>query len=134
MTDGRNATAAMLGPLADGVGAKPLGSEEMTRSAILLPATAKEKPMRGIVGNAGPDAGVAMELVRRAQREQHNSNIGYDVLAEQDVDMLGAGVIAPAKVLRSAVEHAASIAAMILPTEALISDKPGSRRVPPATA
>jgi chaperonin GroEL len=85
---------------------------------------ALEAPLRGIVSNAGMDGGVAMELVRRAQKAQKNPNIGYDVMAEQYVDMLQAGIIDPAKVTRSAVENAASIAGMILTTEALISDKP----------
>jgi chaperonin GroEL len=62
--------------------------------------------------------------VRRAQQEQTNPNIGYDVIGEQYVDMLQAGIIDPVKVTRSAVENAASIAGMILTTEALISDKP----------
>jgi chaperonin GroEL len=85
---------------------------------------ALEEPLRGIVSNAGMDGGVAMELVRRAQTEQKNPNIGYDVIGEHYVDMLQAGIIDPAKVTRSAVENAASIAGMILTTEALISDKP----------
>ena len=85
---------------------------------------ALEEPLRGIVSNAGMDGGVVMELVRRAQTEQKNPNIGYDVIGEHYVDMLQAGIIDPAKVTRSAVENAASIAGMILTTEALISDKP----------
>jgi chaperonin GroEL len=85
---------------------------------------ALEEPLRGIVSNAGMDGGVAMELVRRAQTEQKNTNIGYDVIGEHYVDMLQAGIIDPAKVTRSAVENAASIAGMILTTEALVSDKP----------
>ena len=85
---------------------------------------ALEEPLRGIVSNAGMDGGVAMVTVLRTQKEQKNPNIGYDVMAEQFVDMLQAGVIDPAKVTRSAVENAASIAGMILTTEALISDKP----------
>ena len=76
------------------------------------------------MSNAGIDGGVAIALVRRAQREQDNLNIGYDVMAEQHVDMVDAGIIDPAKVTRSAVENAASIAGMILTTEALITDKP----------
>src|SRR5215211_3261417 len=85
---------------------------------------ALEEPLRGIVSNAGEDGGVVVDQVRRAQAEQKNSNVGYDVLTEQYVDMLKAGIIDPAKVTRSAVENAASIAGMILTTEALISDKP----------
>jgi chaperonin GroEL len=85
---------------------------------------ALEEPLRGIVSNSGMDGGVAMEMVRRAQQEQKNPNIGYDVMANAYVDMLKAGIIDPVKVTRSAVENAASIAGMILTTEALISDKP----------
>ena len=85
---------------------------------------ALEEPLRGIVGNAGEDGGVVVDQVRRAQAEQKNSNVGYDVITEQYVDMLKAGIIDPAKVTRSAIENAVSIAGMILTTEALISDKP----------
>src|SRR3954466_5803034 len=85
---------------------------------------ALEEPLRGIVSNAGMDGGVAMELVRRARAEQKNPHVGYDVIGEHYVDMLQAGIIDPVKVTRSAVENAASIAGMILTTEALISDKP----------
>ncbi len=91
---------------------------------------ALEEPLRGIAGNAGKDGAVIIEMVRRAQKEQSNSNIGYDVISESYVDMLKAGIIDPAKVTRSAVENAASIASMILTTEALISDKPEEKSAP----
>ena len=67
---------------------------------------------------------MVIEMVRRAQQEQKNTNVGYDVLADAYVDMGQAGIVDPAKVTRSAVENAASIAGMILTTEALITDKP----------
>src|SRR4051812_26551611 len=85
---------------------------------------ALEEPMRGIAANAGKDGAVVIEMVRQAQKEQGNTNVGYDVIADNYVDMLGAGIVDPAKVTRSAVENAASIAGMILTTEALITDKP----------
>jgi chaperonin GroEL len=85
---------------------------------------ALEEPLRGIAGNAGKDGAVIIDNVRRAQNEQKNSNVGYDVISEAYVDMLKAGIIDPAKVTRSAIENAVSIAGMILTTEALISDKP----------
>jgi chaperonin GroEL len=80
--------------------------------------------MRGIAGNAGKDGAVVIEMVRQAQKQQKNTNVGYDVIADSYVDMVGAGIVDPAKVTRSAVENAASIAGMILTTEALITDKP----------
>jgi chaperonin GroEL len=85
---------------------------------------ALEEPMRGIAANAGKDGAVVIEMVRQAQKEQKNTNVGYDVIADSYVDMVGAGIVDPAKVTRSAVENAASIAGMILTTEALITDKP----------
>ena len=81
-------------------------------------------PMRKISENAGQDGSVVVENVRRAQAEKKNTNIGYDVLADDYVDMVEAGWIDPAKVTRGALENAASIAAMILTTEALITDIP----------
>jgi len=83
-----------------------------------------EVPLRKISENAGKDGAVILENVRRKQEENKNARIGYDVLTEEYVDMVEAGVIDPAKVTRGALENAASIAAMILTTEALIADEP----------
>ena len=85
---------------------------------------ALEVPLRKIAENAGKDGAVILENVRRIQAEKKNINIGYDVLSEEYIDMVEAGVIDPAKVTRGALENAASIAAMILTTEALIADEP----------
>jgi chaperonin GroEL len=99
-------------------------AEGDVQTGVNILRRALEEPMRGIVRNAGMDGGVAIVQVRRAQHEQQNANIGYDVIAEQFVDMLRAGIVDPAKVTRSALENAASIGGMILTTEALISDTP----------
>jgi chaperonin GroEL len=93
---------------------------------------ALEEPMRGIAGNAGKDGAVVIEMVRQAQKEKKNTNVGYDVIADAYVDMVDAGIVDPAKVTRSAVENAASIAGMILTTEALITDKPEEKSAVPA--
>jgi chaperonin GroEL len=85
---------------------------------------ALEAPMRKIAENAGLNGDVIIQNVRRAQEEGNDANIGYDVLTNEYVDMLEAGIIDPAKVTRGALENAASIAAMILTTEALITDLP----------
>ncbi|MDX1600932.1 MAG: chaperonin GroEL [Anaerolineales bacterium] len=81
-------------------------------------------PMRRITQNAGEDGAVIIDAVRREQKDKDNQNIGYDVLTGQYVDMVKAGIIDPAKVTKGALENAASIAAMILTTEALITDAP----------
>jgi chaperonin GroEL len=92
---------------------------------------ALEAPMKGIVENAGMDGAVVIENVRTKQKEEKSKNIGYDVLAQEYKDMVKAGIIDPAKVTRSAVQNAASIAAMILTTEALITDIPEKKETPP---
>jgi len=83
-----------------------------------------EVPMRKIAENAGKDGSVVIENVRQTQKRQKNKNIGYDVLRDEYIDMVKGGVIDPAKVTRGALENAASIAAMILTTEALVTDLP----------
>lgn len=101
-----------------------VGDDEDFRIGIKIVRKALEVPMRKISANAGEDGSVIIENVRRAQEEQGNVNIGYDVLTATYSDMVKAGVIDPAKVTRGALENATSIASMILTTEALISDLP----------
>jgi chaperonin GroEL len=91
---------------------------------------ALEIPLRKISENAGKDGSVILETVRRTQKEKKNINIGYNVISETYVDMIKDGVIDPAKVTRGALENAASIAAMILTTEALITDVPEKEKAP----
>ncbi len=93
-------------------------------TGIAIVRAALEYPMRMIVENAGKDGAVIVQEVRRLQKSKKNPNIGYDVVMEEYGDMYEKGIIDPVKVTRSAVENAASIAAMILTTEALITDIP----------
>jgi chaperonin GroEL len=85
---------------------------------------ALEIPLRKISENAGKDGAVIIENVRRQHKEKKNNKIGFNVMTETYIDMVKDGVIDPAKVTRGALENAASIAAMILTTEALITDVP----------
>ncbi len=103
-------------------------ADENTGVAIVRRAL--EEPMRQLAFNAGKDGAVVVENVRRQQREQNNMNVGYDVLRDVYVDMVKQGIIDPVKVTRSAVENAASIGAMILTTEALITDIPEKEKAP----
>jgi chaperonin GroEL len=98
------------------------GQDEETGVKILRAAL--EAPMRKIAENAGKNGDVIIQNVRAAQTEKKDNGIGYDVLQEDYVNMIKAGIIDPAKVTRGALENAASIAAMILTTEALITDLP----------
>jgi chaperonin GroEL len=93
---------------------------------------ALEQPMRGILSNAGLDGAVVQAEIRRRQAEAKNNRLGYDVIADAYVDMVEAGITDPAKVTRGALENAASIAAMILTTEALITDVPEPEAPAPA--
>ncbi len=99
---------------------------------ISIVRKALEIPLRKISENAGKEGSVVLENVRRAQKEKKNLNIGYDVISEEYTDMVKKGVIDPAKVTRGALENAASIAAMILTTEALITDVPEKEKSGPA--
>jgi chaperonin GroEL len=96
------------------------GDDENTGVQILRKAL--EVPMRKIASNAGEDGAVIIQEVRRLQKEKNNPRIGYNVVSNEYGDMIEAGIPDPAKVTRGAVANAASIASMILTTEALITD------------
>jgi chaperonin GroEL len=86
-----------------------------------------EEPIRQIAGNAGLEGSVVVQRVK-----QEKTNIGYDVSQDAYVDMIDAGVIDPTKVTRSALQNASSIAALLLTTECLVTDKPEKEeKMPP---
>src|SRR5512147_3068099 len=103
---------------------KVTSDEEDIQTGITIMRRALEEPMRRIAANAGQDGAVIIDTVRRMAKDKDNKNIGYNVLTGNFEDMVKSGIIDPAKVTRSAVENAASIAAMILTTDALITDVP----------
>jgi chaperonin GroEL len=117
-----NAMAALEG--------KKLGNED-EQIGLNIVRKALEVPMRRIAENAGKDGSVIVETVRQMQKSKKNNRIGFDVLTEEYGDMVKVGVIDPAKVTRGALENAASIAAMILTTEALITDVPEKEKSAP---
>jgi len=89
---------------------------------------ALEEPMRRIAGNAGQDGSVIVEKVRQMSKEK--KYFGYDVMSGEYVDMIKSGIIDPVKVTRGALQNAASIASMILTTEALVTDIPEKKDPP----
>ncbi len=99
-------------------------AEGDVQTGVNILRRALEEPMRGIAANAGRDGAVVVERVRSMQTEKNDQKIGYNVLTDEYVNMIDAGITDPVKVTRSAVANATSIAGMILTTEALISDKP----------
>ncbi len=91
---------------------------------------ALEEPFRQLCQNAGQDGAVMLAAIRRKQEETKSNVWGYEVIKNEIVDLTKAGIIDPAKVVRSAVENAVSIASMILTTEALITDLPEKDKAP----
>ncbi|MCK4889864.1 MAG: chaperonin GroEL, partial [Candidatus Aminicenantes bacterium] len=89
-----------------------------------------QAPIKQIADNAGVESSTIIEKVKRSK----NPNLGYDALNEKFVDMLAAGIIDPAKVVRTALQNASSVAGLLLTTEGLISDIPeegGGGMMPP---
>ncbi len=95
------------------------------KTGVRIVAKALEAPIRQIAANAGLDGSVILEKVRSGEK-----GYGFDAYKEEYCDMVSAGIIDPAKVTRSALENAASVAGMVLTTESLVADKPE----PPAPA
>src|SRR6266550_895272 len=100
------------------------------KTGVNILRRALEEPFRQLVANAGEDGSVILSQIRRKQEETKSTNWGYEVMSGQIVDLPKAGIIDPVKVVRSAVENGASIAAMILTTEALITDLPEKEKAP----
>jgi len=96
------------------------------KTGVRIVAKALEAPIRQIAANAGLDGSVILERVRSAEQ----STFGFDAYKEEYCDMMECGIIDPAKVTRSALENAASVASMVLTTESLVAEKPE----PPAPA
>jgi chaperonin GroEL len=103
---------------------------EEIKVGINIVKKALEAPIRKLASNAGQDGSVIIDTVRRTASEKKNPNIGFNVLTGEYTDMIKAGVIDPVKVVRGALENAASIAAMILTTDVLITDVPAKENAP----
>jgi chaperonin GroEL len=89
---------------------------------------ALEEPLRQIVQNAGKEGAVVVERVR----SEKNENVGFNAATETFEDLVKAGVIDPAKVTRTALQNAASIAGLMLTTEAMVSELPDDDKSSPA--
>ena len=89
------------------------------KTGVSLVIRALESPMRQIAENAGFDGGVVIDKIKTAEK----AGFGFDAYNEKYVDMLEAGIVDPTKVTRSALQNAASVAATVLTTEAVVSEK-----------
>jgi chaperonin GroEL len=101
-----------------------LSGDQATGVAIVRKSL--EEPVRQIAANAGNEGSVIVEKIRGA-----DAGRGWDALNGQEVDMVEAGIVDPAKVTRSALQNAASIAAMVLTTEAVVTEVPERKEAAP---
>ncbi|MFC1930974.1 chaperonin GroEL [Chloroflexota bacterium] len=103
-----------------------LGVEGDEDTGVDIVRKAVEEPIRWIAVNAGKDGSVIVDAVKKS-----TAGVGYDADAGDFGDMVKKGIIDPTKVVRSALQNAASIAAMVLITEALVADIPEKEKAPP---
>jgi chaperonin GroEL len=108
-----------------------ISAEGDVATGVTILRRALQEPIRQIAVNAGQDGSVIIQQVMSYQKEGKKT-YAYNVLTNEYVDTIEAGIIDPVKVTRSAVENAASIAGMILTTEALITDLPEEKPAAPA--
>ena len=106
-----------------------LNVEGDVKVGVEIVRRAVEAPVRQIAENAGLEGSVVVDSVKKA-----GDGIGFNALENTYVDMIGAGIVDSAKVTRSALQNAASIAAMVLTTETLVTDKPEPEAPAPAGA
>ena len=106
-----------------------LNVEGDVKVGVEIVRRAVEAPVRQIAENAGLEGSVVVDSVKKA-----GDGVGFNALENTYVDMIGAGIVDPAKVTRSALQNAASIAAMVLTTETLVTDKPEPEAPAPAGA
>ena len=104
-----------------------LEAEGDVKTGINIVRRAIEEPVRQIANNAGLEGSVVVAEVKKA-----GVGVGYDAANDKYVNMIEAGIVDPAKVTRSALQNAASIAAMVLTTETLVADKPAPEGAAPA--
>ena len=89
------------------------------KTGVEIVKRAIEEPVRQIAYNAGLEGAVIVDTIKRSEK-----GYGFNALTEEYVDMIAAGIVDPTKVTRSALQNAASIAAMVLTTESIVADKP----------
>lgn len=122
---GGGTTLAHLAPQLEAWANSNLKDEELTGALIV--ARALPAPLKRIAENAGQNGAVIAERVK-----EKDFNIGFNASTNEFVDMLAAGIVDPAKVTRSALQNAASIAGMVLTTECIVVDKPEPKDGAPA--
>ncbi len=100
-----------------------LGLKDDQATGVAIVRKALEEPVKQIAQNAGKEGSVIVEQIRKSKPGE-----GYDALNDKFLNMFEAGIVDPAKVTRSALQNAASIAAMVLTTEAMVTEVPEDKR------
>jgi chaperonin GroEL len=124
---GGGTTLAHLAPQLEQWASQNLSGEELTGAQIV--SRSLTAPLKRIAENSGQNGAVIAEHVK-----SKDFNVGFNAANNEYVDMFAAGIVDPAKVTRSALQNAASIAAMVLTTECIIADKPEPKDAAPAGA
>jgi chaperonin GroEL len=101
--------------------------EADAKTGIDIVASALEAPIRQIATNAGAEGSIVVEEVRG----QKKANYGYNAATQEYTDLVKAGIVDPAKVVRTALQNAASVASLLLTTEAILTDMPEEDKAPP---
>ncbi|MEO0491435.1 MAG: TCP-1/cpn60 chaperonin family protein, partial [Cyanobacteria bacterium J06659_2] len=122
---GGGTTLSHLAPELETWANSNLSGEELTGSLIVMRALTA--PLKRISENAGQNGAVIAERVK-----EKDFNVGYNAAVNEFADMFESGIVDPAKVTRSALQNAASIAAMVLTTECIVVDKPEPKEGAPA--
>ena len=104
------------------------GDNEDQNAGIAIVRKAIQSPLRQIVENAGVEASIVVGKLL----EQKSMTYGFDAQEEKYVDLVEAGIVDPTKVVRTALQDAASVAALLITTEAMVADRPRSRLRPAA--
>jgi chaperonin GroEL len=99
--------------------------DEEQQFGVRIVHRALEEPMRWIARNAGQDGSVVVDKVR-----QSKGSVGYNAASEEYEDLMKAGIIDPTKVVRTALLNAASVAGLLLTTEAMVAEKPKEEKQP----
>jgi chaperonin GroEL len=97
------------------------------RAGVKIITRAIEEPLRQIVGNAGEEGSIVVQKVKEG-----TGNFGFNAATGKYTDLVAEGVIDPAKVVRSALQNAASVASLMLTTEALVAEKPKEEKAAPS--
>jgi chaperonin GroEL len=105
---------------------KKLSLEGDEQIGVDIVRKAVESPLRALASNAGLEGAVIVQEVLSSK-----GNMGYDVAADKHRDLIKAGIVDPAKVTRTALQNAASIAALLLTTECIITDVPEEEKPAP---